>query len=106
VDVVIANNSRPSAGVLKNYAAEHKAPLELGELDPSVEAVLGPFWKSDIARHDRQPSCVRRLGGAQSALDDEDAFNSDAGLTRSARRDHHQPLTRTALRQPRPSSAA
>ena len=53
VDVVIVNNSRPSEGVLKNYAAEHKAPLELGELDPGVEAVLGPFWKSDIARHDR-----------------------------------------------------
>ena len=54
VDVVIANNSRPSEGVLRNYAAEHKAPLELGELDPGVEAVLGPFWKSDIARHDRR----------------------------------------------------
>ena len=54
VDVVIANNSRPSAAVLKNYAAEYKAPLELGELDPDVEAVLGPFWKSDIARHDRR----------------------------------------------------
>jgi len=54
VDVVIANNSRPSEGALKKYAAEHKAPLELGELDPGVEAVLGPFWKSDIARHDRR----------------------------------------------------
>ena len=54
VDVVIANNSRPSAAVLKNYAAEYKAPLELGELDPGVESVLGPFWKSDIARHDRR----------------------------------------------------
>ena len=40
--------------MLKNYAAEHKAPLELGELDPGVDAVLGPFWKSDIARHDRR----------------------------------------------------
>jgi hypothetical protein len=54
VDVVIANTSRPSAEVLKNYAAEHKAPLELGELDHAVEAVLGPFWKSNIARHDRR----------------------------------------------------
>jgi uncharacterized cofD-like protein len=54
VDVVIANTSRPSAEVLKNYAAEHKAPLELGELDAGVDAVLGPFWKSDIARHDRR----------------------------------------------------
>jgi hypothetical protein len=40
--------------VLRNYAAEHKAPLELGDLDSGVEAVLGPFWKSDIARHDRR----------------------------------------------------
>jgi uncharacterized cofD-like protein len=54
VDVVIANTSRPSAEALKKYAGEHKAPLELGELDPGVEAVLGPFWKSDIARHDRR----------------------------------------------------
>jgi uncharacterized cofD-like protein len=54
VDVVIANDSRPSDSVLKNYAAEHKAPLELGQLDPRIETVLGPFWKSDIARHDRR----------------------------------------------------
>jgi uncharacterized cofD-like protein len=54
VDVVIANTSRPSADALKEYAAEHKAPLELGELDDGVEAVLGPFWRSDIARHDRR----------------------------------------------------
>jgi hypothetical protein len=54
VDVVIANNSRPPADVLKNYAAEHKAPLELGELDAGVDAVLGPFWSSNIARHDRR----------------------------------------------------
>ena len=40
--------------MLTNYAAEHKAPLELGELDAGVDAVLGPFWKSDIARHDRR----------------------------------------------------
>jgi hypothetical protein len=52
--VVIANNSRPSDSVLKNYAAEHKAPLELGDLAPGIDTVLGPFWKSDIARHDRR----------------------------------------------------
>jgi hypothetical protein len=23
-------------------------------MDPAVEAVLGPFWKTDIARHDRR----------------------------------------------------
>jgi len=54
VDVVIANTSRPSAETLARYAAEHKRPLELGDLDPSIEAVLGPFWKTEIARHDRR----------------------------------------------------
>ena len=54
VDVVIANTGRPSPDVLRSYAAEHKAPLELGDLDPGIETVLGPFWKSDIARHDRR----------------------------------------------------
>ncbi len=55
VDVVIANTSRPSAETLARYAAERKTPLELGEMDPAVEAVLGPFWKTEkIARHDRR----------------------------------------------------
>jgi uncharacterized cofD-like protein len=54
VDVVIANNARPPNVVLKEYAAEHKSPLELGDLDAGVEAVLGPFWTTDIARHDRR----------------------------------------------------
>src|SRR5262245_54401282 len=54
VDVVIANTGRPSAEALLKYAAEHKSPLELGDLDPDVEAVLGPFWNSEIARHHRR----------------------------------------------------
>ena len=54
VDVVIANTSRPSSETLARYAAEHKTPLELGALDTGVDAVLGPFWKTDIARHDRR----------------------------------------------------
>ena len=54
VDVVIANTGRPSPEALSEYAGEHKAPLELGDLDPGVEAVLGPFWNTDIARHDRR----------------------------------------------------
>jgi uncharacterized cofD-like protein len=54
VDVVIANTSRPSSEALARYAAEHKTPLELGELEPGVETVLGPFWKTEIARHDRR----------------------------------------------------
>jgi uncharacterized cofD-like protein len=54
VDVVIANTSRPSSETLARYAAEHKTPLELGGLDARVETVLGPFWKTEIARHDRR----------------------------------------------------
>jgi uncharacterized cofD-like protein len=54
VDVVIANTGRPSNEALARYAAEHKEPLEVGELDPSCEAVLGEFWCRDIARHDRR----------------------------------------------------
>jgi len=54
VDVVIANTRRPSPEALARYAAEHKAPLELGDLDPRIEVVRGPFWTSEIARHDRR----------------------------------------------------
>jgi hypothetical protein len=54
VDVVIANTGRPSAKGLAQYAAEHKEPLALGNLDPSCEAVLGDFWCKEIARHDRR----------------------------------------------------
>ncbi len=54
VDVVIANTGRPAQDVLLRYALEHKAPLELGELDPRCEAVLGEFWRTSIARHDRR----------------------------------------------------
>jgi uncharacterized cofD-like protein len=54
VDVVIANTGRPSPDGLQRYAAEHKVPLELGELDAGVEPVLGRFWCTEIARHDRR----------------------------------------------------
>jgi uncharacterized cofD-like protein len=54
VDVVIANTGRPSAEGLLRYAAEHKLPLELGDLDAGVEPVLGRFWCTEIARHDRR----------------------------------------------------
>jgi hypothetical protein len=54
VDVVIANTGRPSAAGLTTYAAEHKVPLELGDLDDDTEAVLGRFWCTEIARHDRR----------------------------------------------------
>jgi hypothetical protein len=51
---VIANTGRPSTEVLARYRAEHKEPLELGEIDACVEQVLGRFWCTDIARHDRR----------------------------------------------------
>ena len=54
VDVVIANTSKPSPETLARYAAERKTPLELGDLDPCIETVLGPFWNTEIARHDRR----------------------------------------------------
>jgi uncharacterized cofD-like protein len=63
VDVVVANTGRPSAEALARYASEHKEPLEVGTLEGDTEAVLGRFWCSDIARHDR-----RRLAFAVWAI--------------------------------------
>jgi uncharacterized cofD-like protein len=54
VDVVIANTGRPGEESLRRYAAEHKEPLELGSLDEGIEPVLGRFWCTEIARHDRR----------------------------------------------------
>jgi uncharacterized cofD-like protein len=54
VDVVIVNTGRPSREGLMRYAAEQKAPLEIGELDPGIDPVLGRFWCTEIARHDRR----------------------------------------------------
>jgi uncharacterized cofD-like protein len=54
VDVVIANTGRPSEDGRLRYAAEHKQPLELGDLPRGVEPVLGRFWCTEIARHDRR----------------------------------------------------
>jgi uncharacterized cofD-like protein len=54
VDVVIANHGQPSNETIARYAAEHKHPLPLGDLAPGTEAVIGDFWRSEIARHDRQ----------------------------------------------------
>jgi uncharacterized cofD-like protein len=54
VDVVVANTSRPSSEMLARYAVERKTPLELGELESGIEVILGPFWKTEIARHDRR----------------------------------------------------
>ena len=54
VDVVIANTGRPSPQSLAKYAAEHKEPLALGDLDSSCQVVVGEFWCKEIARHDRR----------------------------------------------------
>jgi uncharacterized cofD-like protein len=54
VDVVIANTGRPSTDALARYEAEHKRPLELGDLEPGTEPVLGRFWCTEIARHHRR----------------------------------------------------
>jgi uncharacterized cofD-like protein len=57
VDVVIANAGHPSETAVARYAAEHKHPLEIGELPPNTETVIGEFWRTEIARHDRNRLC-------------------------------------------------
>ncbi len=54
VDVVVANTGSPSDAALRRYAAEHKEPLRVGTLPDGCELVEGPFWRRDIARHDRR----------------------------------------------------
>jgi uncharacterized cofD-like protein len=57
VDVVIANHGHPSDVAVGRYAAEHKHPLEIGTLPPNTELVVGEFWRSEMARHDRNRLC-------------------------------------------------
>jgi len=54
VDVVIANQGQPSPETVERYAAEHKHPLAIGNLNSGTELVVGEFWCSEIARHDRR----------------------------------------------------
>ena len=63
VDVALINTARPSPETLERYRAEHKRPLEIGDVPSSCEVVTGEFWCKDIARHDR-----RRLAHAVWAL--------------------------------------
>jgi len=72
VDVVIANTGRPSAAAITKYAAEHKQPLDLGTLEPATEPVLGRFWCTEIARHDR-----RRLAFAVWAVLSQRLLHTD-----------------------------
>jgi uncharacterized cofD-like protein len=53
VDVALVNTARPGEKTLARYHAEHKRPLELGDVPSSCEVVTGEFWCGDIARHDR-----------------------------------------------------
>jgi uncharacterized cofD-like protein len=54
VDVLIANHGQPSQQAVARYAAEDKHPLPVGNLSAGTEAVVGDFWRSEIARHDRR----------------------------------------------------
>ena len=75
VDVVIANTGRPSIDALARYEAEHKRPLELGDLEPGTEPVLGRFWCTEIARHHR-----RRLSLAVWTVLSQRLLSSDREL--------------------------
>jgi uncharacterized cofD-like protein len=63
IDVILVNTARPSEETLARYHAEHKKPLELGDVPTSCEVVRGDFWCGEIARHDR-----RRLAQAVWAV--------------------------------------
>jgi len=54
VDVVITNTARPADETLARYAAEHKEPLDTGDLPPGCDLIEGPFWCQEMARHDRR----------------------------------------------------
>jgi uncharacterized cofD-like protein len=54
VDVVVVNRSAPPDQTLERYAAEHKRPLEVGNVPPTCEVVEGTFWDGAIARHARR----------------------------------------------------
>jgi hypothetical protein len=57
VDVVIANQGHPSEMAVARYAAEDKHPLAIGDLPAKTETVIGEFWRTEIARHDRNRLC-------------------------------------------------
>jgi uncharacterized cofD-like protein len=54
VDAVIVNSARPSAETLERYGAEHKEPLEIGDVPSECEVVCGELWSGEIARHHRR----------------------------------------------------
>jgi uncharacterized cofD-like protein len=84
VDVVIANTGPPSPEALARYAAENKQPLALGDLPAGIEPVLGPFWTTEMARHDRRRLAFavwsvlseRLLGESRSLVDTVEVQNA------------------------------
>ena len=54
IDAVVVNTGRPSTETLARYVAEHKVPLEVGNLPAATELVQGDFWSTSIARHHRR----------------------------------------------------
>ena len=54
VDAVIVNSGQPSDEAREHYAAEHKKPLEVGDVPPGCDVVAGEFWQGQIARHARR----------------------------------------------------
>ena len=65
VDVVIANTGRPSPEGLMRYAAEHKLPLELGDLDPRHRAGARPVLVHRNRAPRSPPPVVCGLVGAR-----------------------------------------
>lgn len=53
IDALLFNDGHPGPEVMERYAAEHKHPLELGDLPATCRLVSGRFWRREIARHDR-----------------------------------------------------
>ena len=54
VDAVIVNSGQPSDEARERYVAEHKKPLEVGDVPPGCDVVEGEFWQGQIARHARR----------------------------------------------------
>jgi uncharacterized cofD-like protein len=79
VDVVVANTGWPSEAGQRRYAAEHKEPLELGDLPADVQPVLGEFWCTEIARHDRRRLAYAVWSVLSERLLDDARHGSAAG---------------------------
>jgi uncharacterized cofD-like protein len=53
IDVVLVNTARPPDETLARYRAEHKQPLELGDVPDGCVVVAGELCCGEIALHDR-----------------------------------------------------